>query len=161
LSPVWGNQSLVSRFLLFSSFLDIEKLKLIMPNNNTIMMYHYIATNIPQMDPPIIIPMLESSRLDIPNARVFVDDATDNDNIFFGKLETAVKRFLEDHSIKIISCCNEDAMGVFIEFDDLKNLIDFYHELKKQKMLVPLADSVESVKVEVEVNYLPPPSCCF
>ena len=136
--------------------------------NNTVMMRHYIATNIPQMNPPIIIPMGESSRIDTPHARVFVrydDDAADDDDtddVKNGNLEAAVKDFLKAHqSIKIVSCCDEEEMGVFIEFEDMENLINFYHELKKLKMLVPIDNNVEPVKVEVEVNYLPPPSCCF
>ena len=138
-----------------------------MPNNNSIMMHHYITANIPQANPQIhIVPMYESSRLDTPNARVFVDDATttttDDDDVFFDMLATAVKRFVEDRDIKIVSFSNENDMGVFVEFDDLKNLIDFYHELKKRKMLVPFGAGGENpVKVEVEVNYLPPPSWCF
>ena len=148
----------VSCFLLFSSFLDIEKLTLIMPNNNSIMMWQYIARNIRQMS-PMYHPMNVSTRIDTPIMHVFSSNDNDQDDDNATTILNSVKRFLKDHSIKIISCCNEDEMGVFIEFDDLENLINFYHELKKQKMFVPLANNEERLKLEVEVSYLPLPSC--
>ena len=122
--------------------------------DNNVMIHHYIASNIPRMDPPITTLSVYTNT---PIVGVFINEADDVVDKYVHFLESIVRRFLRAEKIPYVSLCNEEDMGVFVEFRNMQNLVDFYKKLKTVKMTVPVVDDVQVIKLEVEVSYLPPP----
>ena len=124
-------------------------------SSNSAMYHHYISANLPFMDPPLFTPTTHTMS---PVARVF----TENLDVELIP-ETSVGQYLAENGLSYVSLSDEEEMGIFVELNDMKGVIDLFRILRKIKISIPSPnssnrDALIMIELKGEISFLPPPS---
>ena len=88
--------------------------------NIDFMAIDYIVQNLPMMNPPLLTP---TNREDTTVCRIYKDGMV--------VTETMVKDFIASTDIIPVSYCDCEEMGIFVEIDDLSDVIKLFQKLRR------------------------------
>ena len=77
-----------------------------------------------------------------------------------------MEHYLKEHGLdaSYVSLSDERELGIFVEMNHMKGVIDLFYILRKRKISIPISNSSNGnalIRLKGEISLLPPPSALF